>query len=419
MNTSPRPSRYAKQCYDLMETVLDPDVTVELTELLERYMCVSCPNDYKHICGLPFEWICASTSEIIDCHGGFMPFTTARDMMVLHTKAILVQHEFVGQAMLSNGYTIRNFVRTKHGVLTDSAMKAPGSLLVYITGSSKHSTLYRDVPGFGGLQKVLNTRYSGVRSTAYAMILLTNPNQDVNLQLGRIGFDMNPRVLSPWSSAFYNTWADFVYFNPGVEITELYMTDGGVFLGSPTSTPNARKLYSNTGFPLVIQYYRDLLAKHVGKLLAMSKMNASDDADVPAGKLFYKLVSFDIFLDIQALRSAVQSGPFATTGKLVYQGDDPTATYNLAIGKIILLLWEYVDILRSWNVLGMAWSLRDFVSRKVSSSDTSLFRFSRTMAQTHQTLVRHTDSNICFLGHYVHSGALRTLFTCFGMSFCA
>ena len=110
------------------------------------------------------------------------------------------------------------------------------------------------------------------------------------------------------------------------------------------------------------------------------------------------------------MRSAVQSGPFATTGKLVYQSDDPATTYNLAIGKIVLLLWEYVDILCSWNVLGMAWCLGDFVSRKVSSSDTSLFRFSRTIALTHQTL-------IFILDYHVYSGTLRTLFTRFGVSF--
>ena len=167
-----------------MDNIWDSERTLELSELMERYMCEDCPKDHKKICGMPFEWMCTAVSETVDCHGGFMPFKTSRDMMILHSKAVLAEQEFVGHFVLSNGYTIRNFTRTKYGILTNPAMKAPGCLLVFITGNSKHSTLYRDVPGFG---KVLSTRYSGIRSTAYAMLLLTNPDQDVNLQMGRIG----------------------------------------------------------------------------------------------------------------------------------------------------------------------------------------------------------------------------------------
>ena len=71
------------------------------------------------------------------------------------------------------------------------------------------------------------------------------------------------------------------------------------------------------------------------------------------------------------LQSAVRDGPFGTGGRLVYRGDDPSSTYNLAIGKIILLLWEFVDILRLWGVLEMNWNLTMFVPKKVSSSGTS------------------------------------------------
>ena len=266
-----------------METILDSEGALELSELMARYMCEDCPKDHKKICGLPFEWMCSSVSEVMDCHGGFMPFKTSRDMMILHSKAILAQQEFIARYVLSNGYVITNFVRTNHGILTNSAMKAPGCLLVFITGNSKHSTLYRTVPGFG---KVLSTRYSGIRSTAFAMLKLTNPDQDINMQMGRIGFDMNPRVLSSWSSGFINTWADFVYFNPGVEVTELYMVDGGVYLGSPTDTPNAHALYADNGFPFILQYYRDVFAKLVGQLLAMAKMDPTDDANVPLGNCF-------------------------------------------------------------------------------------------------------------------------------------
>ena len=84
--------------------------------------------------------------------------------------------------------------------------------------------------------------------------------------------------------------------------------------------------------------------------------------------------AFTLFvLDLLDLQSAVRDGPFGTAGKLVYRGDDPSSTYNLAIGKIILLLWEYVDILCSWGVLGLDWNLTMFVPKKVSSSGTGLF----------------------------------------------
>ena len=74
MNTSPRPHRYAMQCYDLMDTMLDSDDSVCLSDLMGRYMCLCCPKDHKDKCGLPFEWVCTTVSEALDCHGGFMPF---------------------------------------------------------------------------------------------------------------------------------------------------------------------------------------------------------------------------------------------------------------------------------------------------------------------------------------------------------
>ena len=79
-----------------------------------------------------------------------------------------------------------------------------------------------------------------------------------------------------------------------------------------------------------------------------------------------------IILDISDLTKAVNTGPFGTNGKIVYFGEDPTSTYNLSIGKIVLLLWEYVDCLRSLNALGLDWCLTKFLTRKVSSCVTNL-----------------------------------------------
>ena len=78
-----------------------------------------------------------------------------------------------------------------------------------------------------------------------------------------------------------------------------------------------------------------------------------------------------IISDISDLTNAVNTGLFGTNGKIVYFGEDPTSSYNLSIGKIVLLLWEYVDCLRSLNALGLDWCLTQFLTRKVSSSATS------------------------------------------------
>ena len=68
----------------------------------------------------------------------------------------------------------------------------------------------------------------------------------------------------------------------------------------------------------------------------------------------------------------MNGGVFGTTGKLAYVGDNPASTFNISLGKIVLLLWEFVDILRFYDILGYDWSLTNFVSRKVSSSVTNL-----------------------------------------------
>ena len=82
------------------------------------------------------------------------------------------------------------------------------------------------------------------------------------------------------------------------------------------------------------------------------------------------MIFYFIFIDILDLAKAVNTGLFGTNGRIVYYGEDPSSTYNLSIGKIVLLLWEYVDCLRSLNVLGLDWCLTSFLTRKVSSSVT-------------------------------------------------
>ena len=152
----------------------------------------------------------------------------------------------------------------------------------------KHSDLYKTAVGFHhsdgtNTTRFMNENYSMVRSTACATAWLLNPQQRCTLQMGRFSFDLDPQVLSDWATGFLNLWADFVYRNQGVSVTELYMTDDGVSLGSITDATDSQRLYSSAGLPLVLQYYRDVLAKHIGRLLAMAKMRPGESPIVPEG----------------------------------------------------------------------------------------------------------------------------------------
>ena len=87
----------------------------------------------------------------------------------------------------------------------------------------------------------------------------------------------------------------------------------------------------------------------------------------------------------------MNSGNFGKVGSLSYINDQPANTFNVALGKIVLLLWEFTDILRMWGVLenlGFEWSLTKFVAKKVSSSGTGLpaVPYCRSTHLTHKTL---------------------------------
>ena len=267
-----------------MESAYDDTDVLSLDELMARYTCTSCPISPP----LQVRWSCAAASELLECHSGFFTFLVSRDMIVLHIQAKLYESEYIPDYTLSTGAVVKKFVRTNTGLLTDIALQSVGTLLVFITGNSKHSALYHVVDG----KNVLNEQYSAMRSSFRAMLMLTNPNQTCTLNMGRLGFDMAPKVLSIWASPFYNCWADFVYRNPGVEITELYMTTKGLCYGSKSQSVRSHLLYDDTVMPLLLQYYRDILAKHIGRILAIGKMKPTDDFKVPKGecKLFVRLI---------------------------------------------------------------------------------------------------------------------------------
>ena len=288
VRTCPDPFRLSTPCFGAMDTILDSDETLALFDLMEKYMCDACPKEPKSVSSEPFAWQCVSVSEVMECHPGYLTFVHSRDMMVLHLQRIQHESELVPEFVLTNGTVIRNFIRTKKGVLANTAVKTPGTELIFVTGNSKHSDLYKTAAGFHhsdgtNVTRFVNENYSMVRSTACATAWLLNPKQRCTLQMGRFSFDLHPRILSDWATGFLNLWADFVYYNQGVSVTELYMTDDGVCLGSITDAPDSQRLYSSAGIPLVLQYYRDVLAKHIGRLLAMAKMRPGDSPIVPEG----------------------------------------------------------------------------------------------------------------------------------------
>ena len=149
-----------------MDTIVDENVALDLDQLMARYTCENCPISPP----LQVRWPCAAASELLECHSGYFTFLASRDMIVLHIQAKLYESEYVPEYCLSTGAMVKKFVRTNSGLLTDIALQSPGTLLVFITGNSKHSTLYHNENG----RNVLNVQYSAMRSGFRAMLMLTN-----------------------------------------------------------------------------------------------------------------------------------------------------------------------------------------------------------------------------------------------------
>ena len=118
-----------------------------------------------------------------------------------------------------------------------------------------------------------------------------------------------------------------------------------------------------------------------------------------------------VILDLEDVRRIVHGGEFGTTGKLAYVGTNPASTFNLALGKIVLMIWEYVDILRFYDVLGYDWCLTHFISKKVSSSVTSLpaFTYCRSTLLTLYFRLYSLHWNIMYATRIVLSFILYTI----------
>ena len=276
MAVCPRPQRYAQLCNAEMEELDMEGDALSLDALIARFTCSTCLLDPTQ----RLNWQCVAVSETMDCHPGFMPFSTARDMMVLHCQSILYSSEYISEYVMFNGTKLRKFVRSDFGILSDVAMNGPGTQLIFVTGNSKHSDVTIVLDG----RRTLNPNFAAIRSTFRSMVLLLNPLQAINLQMGRLGFDLGPKVLSAWCSPFLNSWADFIIQNPGVCIEELYMSAQGLNYGSPSLMARTHLLTSENGMPIILQYFRDALAKHFSKILALARLGSEDGLPLPKGE---------------------------------------------------------------------------------------------------------------------------------------
>ena len=93
------------------------------------------------------------------------------------------------------------------------------------------------------------------------------------------------------------------------------------------------------------------------------------------------------------------SGKFGKNGQLIILGEDPESTFNICVGRIILNLWQMVDMFNLLRVpkdpmrpvrnpyhkrpISDRWCLTDFVPEKVRSSGTCLSAFPYYCAGNH------------------------------------
>ena len=281
--TSPSPESHALGCYMYTGKSILREKFETLDSLMERYSCLLCPTGL----GQKMIWLCAGLSEVCDLHPGFLDFKTACDFVIMHLDCITETMEFIDSYTLPNGKEITNFIRTDNGLLADRLLQRPGTNVYVIPGLSQHSDLYkRENIGCWSEWTSLNTRYSGLRSMVFSTALILNPGQVNSLQQGKMSFDLDPKVISTWFVPFVNTWSSFVNRNPNVVITGLYVTDTGIYYGSPTDMEVSHLLMGYCGLPLILQHFRSVFTRLMSKIMGIGKQKPTDKAWVPLGRCF-------------------------------------------------------------------------------------------------------------------------------------
>ena len=258
-----------------------------LDALFSKYMCTVCPKDPKDP-DVPMNWICAGVSESLELHPGFFDFRRTLDMIIYHVSHISSVAVAVNEYTLPNGIVLKKFYHTENGLLSDIDMRKPGSCSFLITGISRHSSVYTRLQPEGALRswRYPNKQYSYIRTHTYATLLLLNPGQEINLNRGKLCLDMSK--ASTWLISFSNCWSDFIDRNPKIIVTGLFITDNGLFYGSPSDSPVHHKLFGYSAVPIILQYFRDRIGHLVSQILVISKMKLTDtEATVPRGKILF------------------------------------------------------------------------------------------------------------------------------------
>ena len=287
MNTAPKPDHWALGCYSGVGKTFTRDAFPDLAAVLENYACDFCPVTPE----ARVEWPCASMSEVLEFHPGYLDFGTAFDMLVSHSYHVTRAMEYVTAHVLPNFTVLKNFIYTDNGFLADTDLKKPGTKLFIITGYAKHSNLYKKsivTDWLGHSWNVTNPNYSGVRAMVFTFALILNPAQERDLLRGKMALDFHPDVHSSWCNVFLDCWHLFVDSNPCTRLAAIYRTSDGLFYGSPSDHAVSYPLVSYHGLPLLLSHYHGRLSSYVRQIVIISKQRIGDvDADVPSGEYSY------------------------------------------------------------------------------------------------------------------------------------
>ena len=303
VHTAPKPDHWAMGCYVAVGKTCTRDAFESLDEVLAKYQCDFCPltSDKR------LDWVCASHSETLELHPGFLDFNTSFDMLVAHAFHVTNNMKFITSHVLDNGVTLKNFIVTDNGFLADTDLMKPGTKLFIVTGYAKHSKLYKRLnPGdwLGYSWNYPNPNYAGIRAMVFTFALMLNPAQERDLLRGKMSLDFNPSVLSDWCTVFLDCWNLFVDLNPCTKIVDIYLTSTGLYYGSPTDHAKSNPLLLYRGLPLLLNYYHGRLSSFVRQIIVLSKMRLDDvDADVPLGKYYLFVLLFLLILFSRLSRS--------------------------------------------------------------------------------------------------------------------
>ena len=129
-------------CYISTGRSLITDPILDIEQLLSGYYCEDSYGNCK-ITSRPMIWRCAAFSELSELHAGFLSFNTGLDYVIYRLNSVCfckyriqfltvmlsLASTYVPLHTMSNGLVVRNFTRTRHGVLSDTNLRSLGTNL--------------------------------------------------------------------------------------------------------------------------------------------------------------------------------------------------------------------------------------------------------------------------------------------------